>query len=148
VAKLLWFYIRDRGEGRYSIRELAESLDLTTAAVQRNLKALVERGLLEVLEPPAGSQAGHLPGRPRRGERGLRTEAPRVMRIAPVLCSCCMRLTVHLPDDLARLLKQAALNEGKSMSALTAEALDFYLRERRRRALGLKVLERAGKGPG
>ena len=56
-----------------------------------------------------------------------------------------MRLTVHLPDDLARLLKQAALNEGKSMSALTAEALDFYLRERRRQALGLKVLERAGK---
>ncbi len=62
-----------------------------------------------------------------------------------MLCSYYMRLTVHLPDDLARLLKQAALNEGKSMSALTAEALDFYLRERRRRALGLKVLERAGK---
>jgi DNA-binding MarR family transcriptional regulator len=58
VAKLLWFYIRDRGEGRYSIRELSESLDLTTAAVQRNLKALVERGLLEVLEPPAGSRPG------------------------------------------------------------------------------------------
>ncbi|WP_117236633.1 ribbon-helix-helix protein, CopG family [Thermus sediminis] len=56
-----------------------------------------------------------------------------------------MRLTVHLPDDLARLLKQAALNEGKSMSALTAEALALYLQERRRRALGLKVLERAGK---
>ena len=62
-----------------------------------------------------------------------------------MLCSYCMRLTVHLPDNLARLLKQAALNEGKSMSALTAEALDFYLRERRRRALGLKVLERAGR---
>ncbi|ALJ90766.1 ribbon-helix-helix protein, CopG family [Thermus aquaticus] len=56
-----------------------------------------------------------------------------------------MRLTIHLPDDLARLLKQAALNEGKSMSALTAETLDFYFRDRRRRALGLKVLERAGK---
>ena len=56
-----------------------------------------------------------------------------------------MRLTVHLPDDLARLLKQAALNEGRSMSALTAEALAFYLQERRRRALGLRVLERAGK---
>jgi len=56
-----------------------------------------------------------------------------------------MRLTVHLPDDLARLLKQTALNEGKSMSALTAEALALYLRERRRRALGFKVLERAGK---
>jgi len=64
-----------------------------------------------------------------------------------MLCSYCMRLTVHLPDDLARLLKQTAENEGKSMSALTAEALALYLRERRRRALGLKVLERAGKAP-
>ena len=55
-----------------------------------------------------------------------------------------MRLTVHIPEDLARLLRQAAENEGKSMSALTAEALEAYLKERR--ALGLKVLERAGKG--
>ncbi|WP_245563400.1 ribbon-helix-helix protein, CopG family [Thermus antranikianii] len=28
-----------------------------------------------------------------------------------------MRLTIHLPEDLARLLRQAAENEGKSMSA-------------------------------
>jgi len=63
----------------------------------------------------------------------------------PVLCSSCMRLTVHIPEDLARLLRQAAENEGKSMSALTAEALEAYLKERRRRALGLKVLERAGR---
>ncbi len=56
-----------------------------------------------------------------------------------------MRLTVHLPEDLARLLRQAAENEGKSMSALTAEALEAYLKERRRKALGLKVLARAGK---
>ncbi|MFD3005248.1 ribbon-helix-helix protein, CopG family [Thermus tengchongensis] len=56
-----------------------------------------------------------------------------------------MRLTVHLPDDLARLLRQAAENEGKSMSALTAEALEVYLKERRRKALGLEVLRRAAK---
>ncbi|RTH28287.1 ribbon-helix-helix protein, CopG family [Thermus scotoductus] len=56
-----------------------------------------------------------------------------------------MRLTVHLPEDLARLLRQAAENEGKSMSALTAEALEAYLKERRRKALGLEVLKRAGK---
>ncbi|MFN4073539.1 MAG: ribbon-helix-helix domain-containing protein [Thermus sp.] len=37
-----------------------------------------------------------------------------------------MRLTVHLPEDLARLLRQAAENEGKSMSALSAEALEAY----------------------
>jgi predicted transcriptional regulator len=82
-------------------------------------------------------------------DRAYLVEKPRhLARCGPssfMLCSYCMRLTVHLPDDLARLLKQAALNEGKSMSALTAEALALYLRERRRRALGLKVLERAGK---
>ncbi len=62
-----------------------------------------------------------------------------------MLCYACMRLTVHLPEDLARLLRQAAENEGKSMSALTAEALEVYLKERRRKALGLEVLRRAGK---
>lgn len=62
-----------------------------------------------------------------------------------MLCSACMRLTVHLPEDLARLLRQAAENEGKSMSALTAEALEAYLKERRRKALGLEVLRRAGQ---
>jgi hypothetical protein len=36
-----------------------------------------------------------------------------------------LRLTLYLPNDLARLLKQSALNEGKSMGVLTAEALDF-----------------------
>ncbi len=41
-----------------------------------------------------------------------------------------MRPTVHIPEDLARLHRQAAENEGKSMSALTAEALEAYLKER------------------
>ncbi|GAA5335974.1 ribbon-helix-helix protein, CopG family [Thermus hydrothermalis] len=56
-----------------------------------------------------------------------------------------MRLTVHLPEDLARLLREAAANEGKSLSALTAEALAYYLQDKRRTALGRKVLERAGR---
>jgi hypothetical protein len=34
-----------------------------------------------------------------------------------------MHLTVRLPEGLARLLKQTALNENKPVSALTAEAL-------------------------
>jgi hypothetical protein len=34
-----------------------------------------------------------------------------------------MHLTVRLPEGLARLLKQTALNEDKPVSALTAEAL-------------------------
>ncbi|WP_155983336.1 hypothetical protein [Thermus sp. CCB_US3_UF1] len=58
-----------------------------------------------------------------------------------------MRLTVYLPEDVDRLLRETAANEGKSLSTLTVEALVFYLRERRRAALGRKVLERAGKVP-
>lgn len=56
-----------------------------------------------------------------------------------------MRLTVYLPEDLARLLREAAAHEGKSLSALTAKALAFYLRDRRRTTLGRKVLEVAGR---
>ena len=56
-----------------------------------------------------------------------------------------MRLTIHLPEDLARLLRQAAENEGKSMSALTADAPEAYLQERRRKALGPAVPQRSGK---
>ena len=57
-----------------------------------------------------------------------------------------MRLTVHIPEDLAGLLRRAAANGGKAVRARAAAAVEAYLRERRRRALGLKVLERAGKG--
>ncbi|AEV17317.1 hypothetical protein TCCBUS3UF1_p200 (plasmid) [Thermus sp. CCB_US3_UF1] len=64
-----------------------------------------------------------------------------------MLCYVCMRLTVYLPEDVDRLLRETAANEGKSLSTLTVEALVFYLRERRRAALGRKVLERAGKVP-
>lgn len=56
-----------------------------------------------------------------------------------------MRLTVHLPDELARLLRQAAKNENRSMSAITAEAVALYLQEKKRKALGLAVLNRTGQ---
>ncbi len=57
-----------------------------------------------------------------------------------------MRLTVYLPENLARLLRQVAEDERKSMNALATEALEVYLEKRWRRSLGLKVLERAGEG--
>ncbi len=34
-----------------------------------------------------------------------------------------MRITVHIPDNLAESLKMAALNEGLSMSAMTARRM-------------------------
>ena len=56
-----------------------------------------------------------------------------------------MRVTVHMPDELAERLRAAAANEKKSVSRLVAEAVAWYLREKRRRALGERVLERIGR---
>jgi hypothetical protein len=51
-----------------------------------------------------------------------------------------MRVTVHIPDDLGPKLKQAANNEGLSISALTAKALETYLAQRRKKAAGSRLL--------
>ena len=45
-----------------------------------------------------------------------------------------MRITVHIPDNLAESLKMAALNEGLSISAMTARALTVFLKEKRKQA--------------
>lgn len=51
-----------------------------------------------------------------------------------------MRVTVHIPDDLGPKLKQAANNEGLSISALTAKALESYLARGRKKAAGSRLL--------
>jgi hypothetical protein len=51
-----------------------------------------------------------------------------------------MRVTVHIPDGLGPKLKQAANNEGLSVSALTAKALENYLAQRRKKAAGSRLL--------
>lgn len=51
-----------------------------------------------------------------------------------------MRVTVHIPDNLGPKLKQAAQNEGLSISAFTAKALEEYLKQRRKKAAGNSVL--------
>lgn len=51
-----------------------------------------------------------------------------------------MRITVHIPDALGPKLKQAAVNEGVSISALTAKALEEYLQQRRKKAAGNRLL--------
>lgn len=51
-----------------------------------------------------------------------------------------MRVTVHIPDDLGPKLKQAALDEELSVSALTAKAVEEYLKRRKKRAAGYRLL--------
>ncbi|BDG20285.1 hypothetical protein TthSNM11_24880 (plasmid) [Thermus thermophilus] len=57
-ARLVWFHIWALGEGEYSARELAQELEMSPDAAARALRLLTERGLLEVVRPPAGSRAG------------------------------------------------------------------------------------------
>ena len=56
-----------------------------------------------------------------------------------------MRITTHLPDSVARDAKTMAENEKKSVSSIVAEAITYYIAEKKRKRLGRKVLEMAGK---
>lgn len=56
-----------------------------------------------------------------------------------------MRITTHIPDPLARDAKMMAENEKKSVSAIIAEALSYYITEKKKRKLGRRVLKIAGK---
>ena len=56
-----------------------------------------------------------------------------------------MRVTVHLQDTIAEQLKETARIERQSVSSLVSNAVERDLAERRRRALGLMVLDLAGK---
>ena len=57
-----------------------------------------------------------------------------------------MRITVHIPDRLGARLKQDAETEGLSVSAVAARALEWYLKQKRRREAGNRLLEFIGKG--
>jgi metal-responsive CopG/Arc/MetJ family transcriptional regulator len=56
-----------------------------------------------------------------------------------------MRITTHLPDPIARDAKTMAENEKKSVSSIIAEAVTYYIAEKKKKRLGRKVLEIAGK---
>ena len=56
-----------------------------------------------------------------------------------------MRITTHIPDPLARDAKVMAENEKKSVSSIIAEALSYYITEKKKKRLGRKILEIAGK---
>lgn len=52
-----------------------------------------------------------------------------------------MRVTVHIPDGLGPKLRQAARNEGMSVSAFTAKAVEEYLKQRRKKEAGNRLLD-------
>jgi metal-responsive CopG/Arc/MetJ family transcriptional regulator len=56
-----------------------------------------------------------------------------------------MRVTVHLKEILNEEIKRLAANEHKSVSMLIGESVEFYIKEKKRKELGNKVLELAGK---
>jgi hypothetical protein len=56
-----------------------------------------------------------------------------------------MRITTHVPDQIARDAKIMAENENKSVSSIVSEAIAYYIAEKRKKRLGRKVLEIAGK---
>ncbi len=60
-----------------------------------------------------------------------------------------MRITVHIPAHLGSLVKVAASDQGLSVSALTAEALELYLERKHRKTAGNRLLQlvRAGAVP-
>ena len=56
-----------------------------------------------------------------------------------------MRVTVHIPESVNNEIRRAAEKEKKSVSSFIAEAAKYYIREKRNRERGLKVLALAGK---
>lgn len=56
-----------------------------------------------------------------------------------------MRITVHIPDEIASEIQRVAANEQKSVSSVVAQSIEIFIKERKRGQLGKKVLELAGK---
>jgi metal-responsive CopG/Arc/MetJ family transcriptional regulator len=56
-----------------------------------------------------------------------------------------MRITINLPERLGDSLKRTAAQERVSVSRLVTGAVEGFLLEKRRRALGKKVLDLAGR---
>ena len=56
-----------------------------------------------------------------------------------------MRITVHIPDHLEIMIKNIAQNEHKSVSSLVADAVTYYIHDRKRKVYGQKIFELIGK---
>ncbi len=55
-----------------------------------------------------------------------------------------MRITVHVPNTLAEDIRRAAASERKSISRFVADAIQWYIREVRKRRSIERVLRIAG----
>lgn len=65
AQRLIWYFIRDQGEGQYSTRKLAEALGLGSPhTAHKALLVLQGRGLLEVIEPASGRRPALLRAKP------------------------------------------------------------------------------------
>ena len=56
-----------------------------------------------------------------------------------------VRLTVHMRDDPGKEIKTLAENERKSVSLCVAEAVASYIRDKKKKELGERVLRQVGK---
>jgi len=56
-----------------------------------------------------------------------------------------MRITVHLPEELALEIRALAKSEGVSVSRFLAKSMEQYIRENRKRKHAQRILELAGK---
>jgi hypothetical protein len=56
-----------------------------------------------------------------------------------------MRVTVHIKNTLNEEIKRLAVNEHKSVSLLISESVEFYIKEKKRREHGNRVLDLVGK---
>ena len=56
-----------------------------------------------------------------------------------------MKITVSVPDELGNKIKEIAGNKKISLSSLTAEALEYYIKEANREFWGNEVLKLVGK---
>jgi predicted DNA-binding protein len=56
-----------------------------------------------------------------------------------------MKITVNIPDELGQNLKKIARKKDKTLSFMTKEALENYIKFEERRILGQKVLDMIGQ---
>ncbi len=56
-----------------------------------------------------------------------------------------MRMTVHIPDELGDILRIEAANAGVSVSSMAAEALDSYLKRKKKAEAGDRLLALIGR---
>ncbi len=56
-----------------------------------------------------------------------------------------MRITFHIPEPLKKELKITAQNEKKSISAFVTEAVQYHIRDTKRKKYGEKMLSLVGK---